>query len=923
MDALFLRVLTTACVISLLLVVLLFPARAWFTTRYAPQVRWTLWRGLGIVLILGVFFSGFAAIPQTRWALPSYSVTIPAPTLPTQKPQHNSNEFTSTSPDAVPSLAPTQIEGTNPLPDSPSDPQLDTPDTVQPVPTRSSLTVSTTWILGIVWLTGAVVVLLWQAIRYLWARKKLLRASHPTTVFDCLVSEAVHRPVSVRVLHGLDTPMTLGILRSVVLLPQEQVPLLSLRHELTHIQRRDLLGKALLLVVCALYWFDPLVWYMSHVAGQDMEAACDGQLARDMTPEEKRAYGELLLSAAAKESSPALSTHFGGSKEQLKSRLTQLFRPGKTSRVLVCVLLCSTVVLSSLMVGQSAAVSSPDSETQVLFAAYADIPGTDDGTIALHLVDFVPGADWMGSTYDTVTYHLAEDIQLTDEEDQVDTLSEFLNRHELQFTEGDSTYYNLLRVEVESDTITAMSWYLGVAFVGGTLWQDPECSQTFPYVLQLPESWRDNFDAVSTLSQGDAPSTLNYQVKFYDKDTQELLLTLNYQSEDDFETAHGSDTALQEAQGIYILYHHDSWVFWVQASDTPNQLAADFLAQEHDPENRGHFYWLGSASYTSTRYGFTLSLPESWRTLFYSQEGLSSTDFYTADMGKLASLVVRTQPASQEELDTGLVELSHGENGWYVYLSVAEPPSLNGFRDSVQGMQYFRLCQDLRESVEQERKIITFFQGEDAVSPLFPPDAEANPDVRAAYAQVLENLLQENTLPDGSVLAYEYSNLYGYFALADINHDGQEELILYADEIHGYILGYDQDTAQVQILLEGSPNMEFYSDGVVKLPMIDIPRNYTVYQYQQQADPYQQMAKVTSWVQQLEPTNENGDPFPTWIDISGTGTVYYVESPKSQGTDPMDQSNYLVWVEETIPDSQRLTLDFLSLSQENIDALKE
>lgn len=923
MDALFLRVLTTACVISLLLVVLLFPARAWFTTRYAPQVRWTLWRGLGIVLILGVFFSGFAAIPQTRWALPSYSVTIPAPTLPTQKPQHNSNEFTSTSPDTVPSLAPTQTEGTNPLPHSPSDPQLDTPDTVQPVPTRSSLTVSTTWILGIVWLTGAVVVLLWQAIRYLWARKKLLRASHPTTVFDCLVSKAVHRPVSVRVLHGLDTPMTLGILRSVVLLPQEQVPLLSLRHELTHIQRRDLLGKALLLVVCALYWFDPLVWYMSHVAGQDMEAACDGQLARDMTPEEKRAYGELLLSAAAKESSPALSTHFGGSKEQLKSRLTQLFRPGKTSRVLVCVLLCSTVVLSSLMVGQSATVSSPDSETQVLYATHADISNTEDGMVTLHLVDFVPGADWMGSNYDTVTYHLAENVQLTDEEDRMDNLSEFLNRHELQFTGGDSTYYNLLRVEVESDTITAMSWYLGVAFVGGTLWQDPECSQTFPYVLQLPESWRDHFDAVSTLSQGDAPSTLNYQVKFYDKDTQELLLTLNYQSEDDFETAHGSDTDLQEAQGIYILHHRDSCVFWCQVPDTSNQLAADFLAQEHDPEHQAHFYWLGSASYTSTRYGFTLSLPESWRTLAYAQETLISTDFLTTDMGLLASLVVRSQPASQEELDAGLVELSHGENGWYVYLSVAEPPSLNGFRDSVQGMQYFRLCQDLRESVEQERKIITFFQGEDAVSPLFPPDAEANPDVRAAYAQVLENLLQENTLPDGSVLAYEYSNLYGYFALADINHDGQEELILYADEIHGYILGYDQDTAQVQIVLEGSPNMEFYGDGVVKLPMIDIPRNYTVYQYQQQADPYQQMAKVTSWVQQLEPTNENGDPFPTWIDISGTGTVYYVESPKSQGTDPMDQSNYLVWVEETIPDSQRLTLDFLSLSQENIDALKE
>lgn len=705
MDALFLRVLTTACVISLLLVVLLFPARAWFTTRYAPQVRWTLWRGLGIVLILGVFFSGFSAIPQTRWALPSYSVTIPAPTLPTQKPQHNSNEFTSTSPDAVPSLAPTQTEGTNPLPDSPSDPQLDTPDTVQPVPTRHSLTVSTTWILGIIWLTGAVVVLLGQAIRYLWARKKLLRASHPTTAFDSLVSEAVHRPVSVRVLHGLDTPMTLGILRPVVLLPQEQVPLLSLRHELTHVQRRDLSGKALLLVVCALYWFDPLVWYMSYVAGQDMEAACDSQLAQDMTPEEKRAYGELLLLAAAKESSPALSTHFGGSKEQLKSRLTQLFHPGKTSRVLVCILLCFTIVLSSLLVGQSAAVSSSGSETQALYAAYADIPSTEDGTIALHLVDFVPGADWMGSTYDTVTYHLAEDVRLTDEEDQVDTLSEFLNRHELQFTEGDSSYYNLLHVEVEDDTITAMSWYLGVTFVGGMLWQDPEYSQTFPYVLQLPESWRYHFDAVSTLSQGDASSTLNYQVKFYDIDTQELLLTLSHQKEDEFVAEYGSDSTQLAAQDIYMLGGHDGWVFWAQVSQNESQLIDDFRSQI----DVAYCRWLGASSYTSTRYGFTLSLPESWRTLFYSQEGLSGTDFYTADMGKLASLVVRTQPASQKELDTGMVELSHGENGYYIYLSISDLPPLDGFRDSAQGMQYFRLCQDLRQMVEKDTSILTFF----------------------------------------------------------------------------------------------------------------------------------------------------------------------------------------------------------------------
>lgn len=917
MDALFLRVVTTACIISLFLVVLLFPAREWFTARYAPQVRWTLWRGLGVVLILGIFFSGFAAIPQTSWSLPSYSVTIPAPTLPTIAPQQQVP--LSSTPGAVGSLPPTTETGETDLPPSiPSEAPV-----TQLLPTRQKITLSTTSMLGVVWLTGTMAVLLWQTVRYFVAKRKLLRSSLPTSDFDVYLPQSLRR-VTVRVLPGLKTPMAVGIIHPAVLLPPGPVPSLSLRHELTHIQRRDLTGKVLLIAVCALYWFDPLVWYMSYVASQDMEAACDAQLARNMSPEEKRAYGELLLTAAAQNPAPTLSTHFGGSKEQMKSRLTQLFRPGKTSRVLVTTLLCGAVLLSSLVVGHSAAIHISSPETQVLYATHAEIPDTEDGMLTLHLVDFVPGADWMGSTYDTVTYHLAEDVSLTDEEDQVDSVSEFLSQHESQFTELDSTYYNLLRVEVEDNTVTAMSWYLGATYMGGMLWQDPEYGQTFPYVLQLPESWRDHFDAVSTLSQGDALSMPDYQVKFYDKDTQELLLTLNFQSKDDFETAHGSDTDFQEAQNIYILSYHDSWVFWVQVSDTSNQLAADFLAQEHDPENRGHFYWLGSASYTSTRYGFTLSLPESWRTLAFAQETLISTDFLTTDMGLLASLVVRPQPASQEELDAGLVELSHGENGWYVYLSVNEPQGPDGFRDSVQRMQYFRLCQDMRNLLESGHNMITFFQGEDAVYPLLPPDTEGHEAAHSAYTQVLEDLLQRKTLPDGNDLSAVYDRQFPYFSLADINADGQEELILFDLTIrgYGYVLGYDQDSAQVKILLEGPSTMEFYHNGAVKVPDVDYPGNHSIYLYQPQVDSYQQIAFVTSWVEALDPTDENGNPYPTQIDVSQTGTVYEVETPDSHGADPMDLSDYLAWEEEIIPASQRLTLNFRSLSQENIDALK-
>ena len=78
MAALFLRALTTACVVSVLLAVLLFPARQWMVRRYAPQVRWGLWCGMAALLLLGVCFSGMAAVPETVWNVPDYTVTLPA-----------------------------------------------------------------------------------------------------------------------------------------------------------------------------------------------------------------------------------------------------------------------------------------------------------------------------------------------------------------------------------------------------------------------------------------------------------------------------------------------------------------------------------------------------------------------------------------------------------------------------------------------------------------------------------------------------------------------------------------------------------------------------------------------------------------------------------------------------------------------------
>lgn len=52
MEALFLRVLISAVITAPPLLVLLFPARRWLERHYAPQVRWILWRGMSVLLLL-------------------------------------------------------------------------------------------------------------------------------------------------------------------------------------------------------------------------------------------------------------------------------------------------------------------------------------------------------------------------------------------------------------------------------------------------------------------------------------------------------------------------------------------------------------------------------------------------------------------------------------------------------------------------------------------------------------------------------------------------------------------------------------------------------------------------------------------------------------------------------------------------------
>lgn len=916
LEAVFWRVLTTACVVSAFLAVLLFPTRRWMLRRCAPQVRWGLWLGLGTVLILGVFVSGFAAVPQTRWDVPAYSVTLPA--VPAYSRQ-GSGESAAPLETAEPS---TSAEAEPSAPASGSGVQ--TPETV-----RREVTLSAASAAGAVWLTGVAVVLLWQGVRYGRTRRRLLAASVPAGDYAALVREMEVR-AQFRTLPGLACPMALGALRPVILLPEGKVPLLAVRHELTHLRRHDLAGKALLLAACALYWFDPLVWRMARAAGEDMEAACDAQLTRHMTAAEKRAYGQLLLEAAAGGRAAPLSTCFGGSGEQMRSRLTQLFCPGRAGRALTGVLLAAALLATGLVACRSV-LQKPEGTVYAALDLAAQPEGTDYRELTLDLVEFSPGADWVGGSYETVTLPVSEQVRLggraVSGEWEKD-LRSFLAWPQLRayFLPGTD---DVIRLQVEDGVITAMDWFEGVETVGGVLWQDADYGVYFPYVLRLPDSWRDGFDTVAALGRKGEDHVTDYSVEFYRRGTQELLFTLEARETGTFRAQYGYDDDALAAQGIWLLGEGGGWCFCGETA--PSTDPEDTMVRDlTDQFGQTCLAWMGTKTYTSARYGFTLTLPDSWQGHYTVDETLQGLEFYYGDR----RLTLDVFPQVQAEEDGGV--LLGGGNGWNVYAAFSQVDTAGQAEDMDSRIRQIRgelMDRDLTAWMESGTWGPVFAQGEDALYPALPPQTKIDGAARAAFAAALRNLRENGVLPDGRAAEGSGSGAgeANSFAVADVDGDRKEELVLYYTtaamaSMSGYVAGYDEESGGLRIQLVDFPSLEFYGSGAVKA-MLSHNQSlgdlwpYVLYTYLPRTDTYQQETTVMAWDKSRRATGEHGEPFPEETDRSGTGTVYYVGSGWYEG-EPMDEADYLAWEREALENSDQLTLRFYALTEENIAAIE-
>ena len=229
-----------------------------------------------------------------------------------------------------------------------------------------------TMILKFIWIAGAIGFAVYFIITYI----KNLYKFKESLPADSSIAESwaakmgVRRKIKVRESDYINSPLTYGIARPVILMPAGAVDMIEeeqlgyiFAHELVHIKRFDSLAKIFVAVAVCVNWFNPFAWIMYGLINRDIELSCDEAVIRRLGNASRPAYAMTLVRfAELKEMSIFAFNSFG--KSVLTQRVNEVMTKKKTgilsfmSGFAMCLLVMGAVAVSSYMNNAPAATGN-------------------------------------------------------------------------------------------------------------------------------------------------------------------------------------------------------------------------------------------------------------------------------------------------------------------------------------------------------------------------------------------------------------------------------------------------------------------------------------------------------------------------------------------------------------------------------------
>ncbi|MDE7231397.1 MAG: M56 family metallopeptidase [Oscillospiraceae bacterium] len=208
-------------------------------------------------------------------------------------------------------------------------------------------------ICAIVWLAGMAITLAVFAAGYIivYRRYRCAVIVKGGYVEEWLSEQKIRRNVRIRCSEQAVSPLTYGILRPTILLPEslenEQSEQLTyiLMHEMTHIRRFDMLRKIAAAAVLCLHWFNPVVWLLFLLYNRDIELACDEAVVRKMKGDCRSSYAMALIGMEEKRRGfSSLYSNF--SKNAIEERIVAIMKTKKIGVVPTIVALALMVIVT-------------------------------------------------------------------------------------------------------------------------------------------------------------------------------------------------------------------------------------------------------------------------------------------------------------------------------------------------------------------------------------------------------------------------------------------------------------------------------------------------------------------------------------------------------------------------------------------------
>jgi uncharacterized protein (TIGR03435 family) len=258
-----------------------------------------------------------------------------------------------------------------------------------PIPSGQGLMTTFPLILLTIWLVGSITVVLHWYLR--WRRMMVaLRGRTPALsgreleLLRRLEPRAgIHRPLRLILSPSAFEPGIVGIVNPVLLLPAAITDRLGdahleaiIRHELCHVRRRDNLAAVLHMVVEALFWFHPLVWWMGARLLDERERACDEEVLA--LGSEPQIYAEGILKICEFYLETPLVCAAGVTGSNLRKRIEEIMihriaRKLQTGKKLLLALIAAATIFGPIVLGLlHPAASQAQSQTSSAAAVHID-----------------------------------------------------------------------------------------------------------------------------------------------------------------------------------------------------------------------------------------------------------------------------------------------------------------------------------------------------------------------------------------------------------------------------------------------------------------------------------------------------------------------------------------------------------------------